>query len=94
MSKKGENISKYNHGEKSMKDTFIIYADIETFFEKIDTCHSNPEKSLTIKIISKFKPFVDQYNWKEINFPLHKKDWKKFEPNNKSMALNFTRTRQ
>ena len=33
-----------------MKATFIIYADMETFFEKIDTCHSNPEKSSTIKI--------------------------------------------
>ena len=29
--------------------------------------------------ISKIKPFIDQYNWKEINFPSHKKDWKKFE---------------
>ena len=24
--------------------------------------------------ISKIKPFIDQYNWKEINFPSHKKD--------------------
>ena len=29
--------------------------------------------------ISKTKPFVDQYNWKEIIFPLHQKDWKMFE---------------
>ena len=50
MSEKGNNILKYNHGEKSMKATFVIYADMETFFEKIDTCHSNPEKSSTIKI--------------------------------------------
>ena len=33
--------------------------------------------------ISKIKPFFDQYKWKEISFPLHKKDWKKFELNNK-----------
>ena len=33
--------------------------------------------------ISKIKPFIDQYDWKEISFPSHKKDWKKFEPNNK-----------
>ena len=39
--------------------------------------------------ISKIKPFIDQYNWKEINFPLHKKEWKKFESNNKSIALNI-----
>ena len=29
--------------------------------------------------IAKIKPFIDQYNWKEIDFPSHKKDWKKFE---------------
>ena len=33
--------------------------------------------------ITKIKPFIDQYNWKEINFPSNKKDWKKFELNNK-----------
>ena len=33
-------------------------------------------------------PFIDQYNWKEINFPSHRKDWKRFELNNKLIALN------
>ena len=39
--------------------------------------------------ISKIKPFIYQYNWKERNFPSHKKDWKKFELNNKSVALDI-----
>ena len=39
--------------------------------------------------ISKIKPFVEQYDWKEIDFLPHKKDWKKFELNNKSIALNI-----
>ena len=39
--------------------------------------------------ISKIKPFIDQYNQKEIDFPLHRKDWKKFESNNKSIARNI-----
>ena len=39
--------------------------------------------------ISKIKTFIDQYNWKEIDFPSQKKDWKKFELNNKSIALNI-----
>ena len=34
------------------------------------------------------KPFIDQYSWEEIDFPSHGKDWKKFESNNKSIALN------
>ena len=39
--------------------------------------------------ISKIKPFIDQYDWKEIDFPSQGKDWKKFESNNKSIALNI-----
>ena len=39
--------------------------------------------------ISKIKSFIDQYNWKEIDFPSHSKDWKKFEQNNKTIALNI-----
>ena len=39
--------------------------------------------------ISEIKPFIDQCNWKEIDFPSHRKDWKKFESNNKSIALNI-----
>ena len=39
--------------------------------------------------ISKIKPFIDQCNWKEIDFPSHGKDWKKFESNNQSIALNI-----
>ena len=39
--------------------------------------------------ISKKKPFIDQYDWKEIDFPSHGKEWRKFESNNKSIALNI-----
>ena len=39
--------------------------------------------------IPNIKPFIDQYNWKEIDFPSHSKDWKKFEQNNKTIALNI-----
>ena len=35
------------------------------------------------------KSFFEQYNWKEIDFPSHKKDWKKFKENNKSIAFNI-----
>ena len=38
--------------------------------------------------ISKIKPFIDQYNWKDIESPSTSKDWKKFELNNK-FALNI-----
>ena len=38
---------------------------------------------------SKIKTFIDQFVWKEIDFPSHKKDWKSFELNNKKIALNI-----
>ena len=39
--------------------------------------------------ISKIKPFINNYNWKDIEFPSHSKDWRKFECNNKAIALNI-----
>ena len=39
--------------------------------------------------ISNIKPFINQYNWEGINFPAGIKDWKKFERNNKTIALNI-----
>ena len=39
--------------------------------------------------ISNIKPFIDQYNWEGIDFPAGIKDWKKFERNNKTIALNI-----
>ena len=47
---KGINIIKYNHGEKSMKLLFVIYADLECLLEKMSTCINNPNKSSTTKI--------------------------------------------
>ena len=50
MPGKDNQILEYNHGEKSMKVPFIIYADLESLPEKINTCHNNPEKPATTKI--------------------------------------------
>ena len=38
--------------------------------------------------MSKIRPFKDQYNWKDINFPTGSKNWKKLETNNKTIALH------
>ena len=40
---------KYNHGEKSLKDPFMIYADLECLLEKMHSCQNNPEKPYTEK---------------------------------------------
>ena len=39
--------------------------------------------------ISNHKLFIDQYNWKGMNFPLQREYFKKFESNSKSVALNI-----
>ena len=39
--------------------------------------------------ISKLKPFINNYNWKDIEFPSHSKDWRKCECNNKIIDLNI-----
>ena len=48
----------------------------------LDKINSHPQR------ISKIKPFIEQYNCKEIDFPASSKYWKKFESNNE-IALNI-----
>ena len=48
----------------------------------LDKIRKNPQR------ISKIKPFIDQYNWKEIDFLSTSKDWKKFELDNE-IALHI-----
>ena len=50
MPTKDNNIIKYNHGEKSLKMPFTIYADLECLLEKIDTSENDPNKLSTTKI--------------------------------------------
>ena len=61
-----------------------------------DNCFQNALNDLldyqTIKThlerMSKLKPYINKYNWKDIKFPSDKDDWKKFEQNNKEIALH------
>ena len=55
MHKEDNKILKCNHGERSIKILFIIYADLESLIEKLSTCHNNTEKSSITKI-NKHKP--------------------------------------
>ena len=38
---------------------------------------------------SKIQPFINNYNWKDIELPSHFKDWRKLECNNKTIASNI-----
>ena len=58
----------------------FIYA--VTLALNLNNIDNHPER------ISKIKPFIDQYNWKDIDFQSTGKDWRKLELNN-DIALNI-----
>ena len=67
--------------QKNNDNKCFQYAATLAFnFNNIDR---NPQR------ISKIKPFINNYKWNYINFPATKKDWNKFEVNNKNIALNI-----
>ena len=49
MPNEDKKILKYNHGEKSLKATLMIYADLESLLGKMHSCQNNFEKSYTEK---------------------------------------------
>ena len=73
--KKQQQIQKNNDG-----NCFQYALSIALHYKNIK---NNPER------ISKIKPFINHYNWKEVEFPSHSKDWKKFQLNNKTIALDI-----
>ena len=66
---------------KNTKDNnFFQYAIIASLHH--NNIDHHPER------ISNLRPFINNYNWKDIAFPVNSKDWRKFECNNKTIALN------
>ena len=47
MPTESNNTLKYNHGEKSLKVPFTIYADLECLLIKQQSCQNNPNESYT-----------------------------------------------
>ena len=66
-----------------MTNAFILFKVILIVALNYEQIKSHSERTPNIK------PFINQYNWKEIDFPSHKKDLEKFESNNKPIAFNF-----
>ena len=66
---------------KNENDKCFIYAIIASLnHDKID---NHPER------ISNLKPYINGYNWHGLEFPAKPSDWRKFEQNNRSIALNI-----
>ena len=49
MHKEDDEILKYNHGKKSIKVPFIIFAYLESLLEKISTCRNNTKNHQQLK---------------------------------------------
>ena len=56
MPEEDNKILKYNEGEKYMKVPVVIYADLGSLLEKMNTCKNNPEKSSSTTKINKHTP--------------------------------------
>ena len=56
---------------------------ISIYFRNYEEIKWNPER------VSNIKPFISKYNWKGINCPSKIGDWKTFEKNNPTIALNI-----
>ena len=79
MPTKDNNIIKHNHGEKSMKVPFIIYADLESLLEKMSTCINNPNGSWV-----KFCKDLKEHAMRIINY-----EKKKVIPLTKEEKINY-----
>ena len=61
-----------------------LYIDYPKWIKK-----KKEKKTINLKNNDNKCSFIAKYNWEGIEFPSYKKDWKSFELNNKSIALNI-----
>ena len=90
LSRKGSSYIDFPKQQNNKKATINLKDNDEKRFQYALTAalnyqnlKSHPER------ISNLKHFIDEYNWKEIDFPSEQKDWKIFELNNKTISLNI-----
>ena len=62
--------------------------DSECFQYAVTVTLNFEEIKKDTQAITKIKPFINQYNWDEINFPSEKDYQKKNEKNNVTIALH------
>ena len=72
---------------RSKKET-IINGD-NNFQNALDDTLNYQNNERDPQKISKLKPYINKYNQEGKEFPAGPKDWKKFERNNETIALNI-----
>ena len=76
IKKKKATINPKNKDKKCFQDVLTValhYEEIESYPERV----------------SKFKPFINKYNWERISYSSKIDDWKSFEKNIRANALNI-----
>ena len=59
-------------------------------FQYVATVALNYEEiNRNLERVSNIKPFMNKYNWEGINYPSKIDDWKMFEKNDPTIALNI-----
>ena len=66
----------------------IINGD-NTFQKALDDTLNYQKIETHLERISNIVRYISKYNWEGLEFPAGPKDWKKFEQNNKTIALNI-----
>ena len=70
------------------------YKDNKYFQYSIIICLYHKEIKKNPERITKLKPFINNLNWENINFPAQKQDYQQFEMNDKSVALNILQVQE
>ena len=70
------------------------YKDNKCFQYYIIICLYHKEIKKNPERIAKLKPYINNLNWENINFPPQKQDYQQFEMNNKSIALNILQVQE
>ena len=83
-----KNLSELNSSGwlRGKKET-IISGDND-FENALDDTLNYPNIKTSPERISNLKQYINKYNWEGIDFPVKRKEWKIFEQNNKTIALN------
>ena len=85
-----DKILKYNQGEKSVTVPFIIYADLESLLERMNTYHNNPEKSSTTKINKHTPSGYSLFTHCSFDTTKNKLDYYRGKNGMKNFCLNLT----
>ena len=70
----------------------IIFIDFLYWIKnkKSTVSHINKkDNKCNSRVKKKIKPLINKYNWEGITFTSEKDDWKKFQKNNLTIALNI-----